>query len=42
MALLFTMEKQIEQQLTVKKILFAMVAADGHFNFLTGLAKYLQ
>lgn len=36
------MEKQIEQQLTGKKILFATVAADGHFNPLTGLAKHLQ
>jgi MGT family glycosyltransferase len=38
----FTMEKQIKEQLSGKKILFATAAADGHFNPLTGLAKYLQ
>ena len=32
----------MENQLTGKKILFATVPADGHFNPLTGLAKYLQ
>ncbi|MEN0056641.1 MAG: glycosyltransferase [Mucilaginibacter sp.] len=36
------MEKQIKEQLAGKKILFASAAADGHFNPLTGLAKYLQ
>jgi len=36
------MEKQIKEQLSGKKILFASAAADGHFNPLTGLAKYLQ
>jgi MGT family glycosyltransferase len=36
------MEKQIEEQLIGKKILFATVPFDGHFNPLTGLAKHLQ
>jgi MGT family glycosyltransferase len=36
------MEKQIKEQLSGKKILFASAEADGHFNPLTGLAKYLQ
>jgi MGT family glycosyltransferase len=35
------MEKQTKNQLYGKQILFATVAADGHFNPLTGLAKYL-
>jgi len=33
---------KIESQLIGKKILFVTVPADGHFNPLTGLAKYLQ
>lgn len=36
------MEKQIQEQLKGKKILFASAEADGHFNPLTGLAKHLQ
>jgi len=36
------MEKQLETELKGKKILFATVPLDGHFNPLTGLAKYLQ
>lgn len=36
------MQKAHNTQLKGKKILFATVPADGHFNPLTGLAKYLQ
>ncbi|MBB6271444.1 MGT family glycosyltransferase [Pedobacter cryoconitis] len=36
------MDQLIKEQLTGKKILFATVPADGHFNPLTGLAKYFQ
>jgi len=32
----------MENYLTGKKILFACISLDGHFNPLTGLAKYLQ
>lgn len=32
----------MKTQLTGKRILFAAVPTDGHFNPLTGLAKYLQ
>jgi len=34
--------KSAKEQLTGKKILFATIPTDGHFNPLTGLAKYLQ
>lgn len=34
--------KQMESKLAGKKILFACVPTDGHFNPLTGLAKYLR
>lgn len=36
------MEKKKSTQLQGKKILFASVPVDGHFNPLTGLAKHLQ
>ena len=36
------MQHTIIERLNGKKILFATVPADGHFNPLTGLAKYLQ
>lgn len=36
------MRNTFENQLKGKKILFASVPAEGHFNPLTGLAKYLQ
>jgi UDP:flavonoid glycosyltransferase YjiC (YdhE family) len=36
------MNDHIVTQLAGKKILFASVPMDGHFNPLTGLAKYLQ
>ena|ERR1700754_42268 len=36
------MENQMIEQLIGKRILFATVPLDGHFNPLTGLAKYLQ
>ncbi|NOW97580.1 glycosyltransferase [Mucilaginibacter sp. SG564] len=36
------MEMQAQEQLKGKKILFATIPADGHFNPLTGLAKHLQ
>ncbi|MBB5621776.1 MGT family glycosyltransferase [Pedobacter cryoconitis] len=36
------MNQSIKDQLKGKKILFATVPADGHFNPLTGLAKYFQ
>jgi MGT family glycosyltransferase len=36
------MEKNIEEKLKGKNILFATFPADGHFNPLTSLAKYLQ
>ncbi|MCR8557342.1 glycosyltransferase [Mucilaginibacter sp. BJC16-A38] len=36
------MTQTTEKQLQGKKILFATVAADGHFNPLTGLAKFLM
>jgi UDP:flavonoid glycosyltransferase YjiC (YdhE family) len=36
------MEKSLKTQLRGRKILFACVPGDGHFNPLTGLAKYLQ
>jgi UDP:flavonoid glycosyltransferase YjiC (YdhE family) len=39
---IFKMEKQVQQQLKGKKILFATTPGDGHFNPLTGLAKHLQ
>jgi len=34
--------KNFKEQLKGKRILFCNVAADGHFNPMTGLAKYLQ
>lgn len=36
------MDTQIQEQLKEKKILFATIPGDGHFNPLTGLAKHLQ
>lgn len=36
------MEQTFIEQLKGKKILFATVPADGHFNPITGFAKYLQ
>jgi len=36
------MEAKLRSDLHGKKVLFATVPADGHFNPLTGLAKYLQ
>ena len=36
------MKKSISMKSNGKKILFACVPADGHFNPLTGLAKHLQ
>jgi UDP:flavonoid glycosyltransferase YjiC (YdhE family) len=36
------MKQTLKEQLAGKKILVATISADGHFNPLTGLAKYLQ
>ncbi|HXB08661.1 MAG TPA: nucleotide disphospho-sugar-binding domain-containing protein [Puia sp.] len=36
------MKESIKNQLKGKKILFATVPAEGHFNPLTGLARFLQ
>jgi len=36
------MQKSIKEQLKGKRILVATIPGDGHFNPLTGLAKYLQ
>src|SRR5690554_4046334 len=36
------MENSLKTQLSGRKILFASVPVDGHFNPMTGLAKHLQ